>query len=252
MWAVFRVEFYYTEPMPKELTAAAFAKEIRANQSDEELRKIRRYFKSGEGEYGEGDVFIGVRMGTIFDVAKSFVDMPPAEIEILLDNDIHEMRVGALSIMEKQFRAKKTTEPRKKELYELYLRRHDRIDNWDLVDLAARHVVGGYLADKPRDALYRLAVSANMWERRTAMFATAYFVKNGEVDDVYKLAKLLLADPEDLIHKVVGGMLRSAGTVDAERLVVFLDEHARLMPRTMLRYAIEHFTPEQRTMYLSR
>jgi len=238
--------------MPKELTAAAFAKELYANQSDEELEKIRRYFKSGEGEYGEGDIFIGVRMGTIFELAKDFVDMPPTEIEILLDDDVHEMRVGALSIMEKQFRAKKVTDVRKKELYELYLRRHDRIDNWDLVDLAARHVVGGYLADKPREVLYKLAVSANMWERRTAMFATAYFVKSGDVDDVYKLAKLLLEDPEDLIHKVVGGMLRSAGTVDLKRLVAFLDKHARLMPRTMLRYAIEHLPPEQRSAYLSR
>jgi DNA alkylation repair enzyme len=133
--------------------------------------KIQRYFKSGEGQYGEGDTFIGVRMGQVFALAKEFIDMPPSEIEKLLESPIHEVRAGGCSIMGKQATSKKTPESRRKELYDLYLRRHDRINNWDLVDLASYKVVGSYLFDfsKPRAVLYKLARSREMWERRTAI-----------------------------------------------------------------------------------
>ncbi len=141
------------------LTARAFEQRLLALQDDEELRKIQRYFKSGEGEYGHGDTFIGVRMGSIFALARQFAAMPPAEIEKLLDSHIHEYRVGALSIMARQYPLKTTTDARRKELYELYLRRHDRINNWDLVDLAAWHVVGPWLVDRPRTVLHKLAKS---------------------------------------------------------------------------------------------
>lgn len=234
-----------------EPTARAFTERLMALQSGDELRKIQRYFKSGAGEYGEGDRFIGVRMGSIFELAKQFVDLPPRDIEQLLDSDIHELRAGALSIMAKQFALKTTTDTRRKELFDLYLRRHDRINNWDLVDLAAWHVVGPFLADKPRKVLYKLARSNNLWERRTAILATFAFIKRGEVDDTLAIAELLLKDDEDLIHKAAGGMLRAVGGKDRKALVAFLDTHASQMPRTMLRYAIEHFSPGERKHYLN-
>jgi hypothetical protein len=237
--------------MTNELTAVNFIEQLQAHQSDEELQKIQRYFKSGEGDYGAGDQFMGVRMGQVFELAKVFIDMPPDEIETLLESPIHEVRAGALSIMAKQAARKKTSESRKKELFDLYLRRHDRINNWDLVDLAARDVIGGYLSDKPRDILYQLARSDNLWERRTAMYSTAYFIRDGDLDDAFKIAEILVHDPEDLIHKSVGGWLRAAGQQDRERLVQFLDQYAATMPRTALRYAVEHFDKEQRTYYMS-
>jgi 3-methyladenine DNA glycosylase AlkD len=233
-------------------TARAFTERLMALQSDAELRKIQRYFKSGEGEYGEGDHFIGVRMGAIFALAKEFVDLAPKDIEALLDSDIHELRVGALSVMAKQYRLKSTTDERRQELYDLYLRRHDRINNWDLVDLAAWHVIGPHLVTRPRKVLYTLAKSESLWERRTAILATFAFIKRGEVDDALAISELLLGDNEDLIHKAVGGMLRAAGGKDRKALTGFLVKHAASMPRTMLSYAIEHFTPAEKANWRGR
>src|SRR5215207_121884 len=176
-----------------DLTAKRFIDRLRAVQSDAELAKIQRYFKAGAGEYGEGDTFLGVRMGDVFALAKEFIELPPAEIERLLESHLHEMRAGGLSVMDKQARRKKTPEFRRKELYDLYLGRMDRINNWDLVDVAAPFVVGGYLFayDKPRDVLYELARSANVWERRTAIASTAYFLRQGEADDTFRIGEVL-------------------------------------------------------------
>lgn len=233
-------------------TAERFVERLYAYQSDDELKKIQGYFKSGDGQYGEGDQFIGVRMGQVFDLAKEFVSMSPLEIEKLMENPIHEARAGAMSIMDKQGRSNKTTPERRQELYNLYIRRHDRVNNWDLVDLAAPHVIGRYLVDKPRDILYTLAKSDDMWERRTAIVATYYFQKQKQVDDTFAIAEILLHDKEDLIHKAVGGWVRNAGTVDKGRLIQFLDQYAAEMPRTMLRYAIEHLEKGQRDAYLGK
>jgi hypothetical protein len=235
---------------PMELTAASFVERLQALQSDDELRKIQRFFKTGAGDYGEGDVFMGVRMGSIFELAKIYIDMAPDEIEMLLASPIHEHRVGALSIMGKQARRKKTTAERKQALFDLYLRRHDRINNWDLVDLAAHQVIGGHLTDRPREILYSLARSPSLWERRTAMLATWAFIREGHLDDAYAIAEILLNDKQDLIHKVVGWMLRAAGDVDRDRLLAFLDAHAATMPRTMLRASIEKLLEDQRRHYL--
>jgi 3-methyladenine DNA glycosylase AlkD len=236
--------------MTEQLRAEQFIEQLEAHRSAEEQQKIQRYFKAGAGQYGEGDSFMGVRMGQVFALAKAFIDMPPGEIERLLASPLHEVRAGALSIMDKQARRKATPEAQRKALFELYLRRIDHINNWDLVDLAAPYVVGGYLADKPRDLLYTLARSPNLWERRTAIVATAYFLKLGEVEDTFAIAELLLEDEHDLIHKAVGGWLREAGKQDRPRLMAFLDTHAARMPRTMLRYAIEHLDGPQRAHYL--
>ena len=238
--------------MPATPTAAQFLAQLERHQSDAELKKYARYFKLGPGEYGAGDRFIGVRMGQVFALAKAFIELPPEEIEKLLHSPIHEARAGALSIMDKQARRKKTPLERRKALYELYLRNHAHINNWDLVDLAAPYVVGGYLfhAGKPRSVLDKLARSRNVWERRTAIVSALYFVRQGEVDDALRLAERLVADEHDLIHKAVGWALRAAGDVDRARLGLFLDAHAATMPRTMLRYALEHLDARQRQHYM--
>jgi 3-methyladenine DNA glycosylase AlkD len=233
------------------MKAEEFIKKLKAYRSPVELKKIQRYFKSGEGEYGEGDKFIGVRMGQVFALAKEFIDMQPEQIEKLLESPIHEVRTGAVSIMDWQARSKKTPEARRKELFDLYLRRHDRINNWDLVDRSAPYVIGGYLFDKPRALLYKLARSKNIWERRTAIVSTLYFVRKSDVADAFKIAEILLRDDQDLIHKATGWALRYAGDKDRQKLLSFLDKHAQKMPRTALRYTIEHFDKKQRAHYLS-
>lgn len=189
-------------------------------------------------------------MRAVFALAKEFIDMPPDQIEILLESPVHELRVGAVSIMDFQARRSSTPDSRRRELYELYLRRHDRIDNWDLVDRAAPHVVGGYLADKPRDALYALARSPNVWERRTAIVSTWFFIRRGDLDDTFAIAELLVDDDHDLVQKAVGGWVREAGKRDPGRLLAFLDRHAATMPRTALRYAVEKLDKPTRTHYM--
>ena len=234
----------------RSLTAKQFIERLKALQSDEELKKIQRYFKSGEGQYGEGDKFIGVKMGQLFALAIEFNGMPVGEIEKLLESPIHEVRAGGVSIMDKESRTKKITESRLKEFYELYMRRHDRINNWDLVDLGCLHMTGSYLFNKPHDILYKLARSKNIWERRTAILSTCYFIRKGELDDTFKIAELLVNDKEDLIHKATGWMLRFAGDKDVRRLLAFLDKYAATMPRTLLRYAIEKLTKKQKEHYM--
>ncbi|QEC45264.1 DNA alkylation repair protein [Pseudobacter ginsenosidimutans] len=233
-----------------EFTAKAFVSELNKLQSDEELRKIQRYFKSGEGEYGEGDQFMGVKMGNLFSLAKTFIDMPPDQLEILMESPIHEHRAGAMSIMDKQGRSNKTSPRRRKELYQLYLRRHDRINNWDLVDLAAQYVVGRYLDDQPKNVLYKLAVSKNIWERRTAIVASVYFLRKKQTDDTFRIAEMMVNDKEDLIQKAAGGWIREAGKQDPKRLIAFLDKHAATLPRTFLRYAIEKLPAKQKEYYM--
>lgn len=224
-------------------TAATFVAELDLHRSEAERAKMLRYFKTGPGEYGEGDEFMGIRMGTLFEVSKSYSGMAVAELEKLLDSPVHEVRAGAMS--------RRLADDRRRELYELYLRRHDRINNWDLVDVACRYVVGVYLADKPREVLYDLARSTSLWERRTAIVSTWWFIRSGDLDDAFALSEILIDDPHDLIHKATGWMLRYAGDKDPARLRAFLDRHAPTMPRTTLRYAIEKLTPELRKHYLS-
>lgn len=230
-----------------ELTADAILARLQKLRSDEERKKYHRYFSFDDDA---AETFIGVRMGEVFALAKECVLTPPAEIEKLMESDIHEARAAAMSIMAKQYQAKKTTPERKQGLFELYLRRHDRINDWDLVDLAAYYVIGPHLLDRPRDILYRLAKSQNMWERRTATLATFSFIRRGQLDDAFAIAELLLDDPEDLVHKAVGWMLRTA---DGNRpaLNAFLDKHAARMPRIMLRNALEHYAPKERARYLA-
>ncbi|MDX2029703.1 MAG: DNA alkylation repair protein [Blastocatellia bacterium] len=236
--------------MAADSSAERFVEALKSYVSAAELEKNQRYFKTGKGEYGEGDIFIGVRMGQVFSLAKQFIEMPPEEIEKLLESPIHEIRVGAVSVMDWQARGKKTPESRRKELYNLYIRRHDRINSWDLVDRSAPYVVGGYLSDKPRDMLYALARSKDIWRRRTAIVSTYYFIRQGEVEDTFSIAEILINDDQDLINKAVGGWVREAGKKDRQKLLDFLDRHAATMPRVALRYAIEHLDKKRRDHYL--
>ena len=231
--------------MSPDIRAEQFVKRLNALRSSAQREQYQRAFK-----HGEGNEFLGVRMGQVFALAKEFMALPLNEIEQLLESPIHEVRVGAVSIMDFQARSKKTLEARKKELFDLYIKRHDRINNWDLVDRSAPYVVGGYLFDKPRAILYKLARSKNIWERRTAIVSTGYFIRKGDIADTFKIAEMLLKDDQDLIHKATGWMLRAAGGVERPKLLSFLDQHAATMPRVALRYAIEHFDKKQRDHYL--
>ena len=235
--------------MPVDLTAKEFIKKTNTLQSAEQLKKYERAFPVDKRH---GDEFMGVPMGQVFSLAKEFIDMPLDQIEIMLKSPIHEIRVGAVSIMDWQARRKSTSEEHRKKLFDLYIRRHDRINNWDLVDRSAIFVVGAYLFDKPRDILYELARSKNMWERRTAIVSTAFFIRKNDLEDTFKIAELLLEDDEDLIHKPVGSWLREAGNKDHQRLLMFLDEYAAIMPRITLRYAVEKLDKDQRKHYLNK
>ena len=229
---------------PAELTAKQFIKRLEALRSPQAD-------KSHQLASDKLDQIIGVRMGQVFALAKGFMNTPLNEVETLLESPIHEVRVGAVSIMDFQARSKKTTDERRKELFDLYIRRHDRINTWDLVDRSAIYVVGSYLFDKPRKVLYKLARSKLMPERRTAIVATLYFIGKKDVDDAFKLAEFMLYDKEDLVHKANGWALRYAGDKDRKGLVRFLDKYAATMPRTTLRYALEHFDKKQRDQYMS-
>jgi 3-methyladenine DNA glycosylase AlkD len=229
--------------MPDATTLVA---DLESMASAEEREKYTRYFAPDPGA-----PFMGVRMGAVFDLAKTVLDLPGAELEALLEQPTHEVRALACSIMGKSAAHRKTSEARRAELYELYLRRHDRIDQWDLVDLAARDVIGGYLLERDRSPLTRLAASGFWPERRTALVATFAFLKRGELDDAYALSELLADDPEPFVQKALGWVLRAAGDIDRTRLTDFVESHAATMPRTALRAAIEHYSKDDRARILA-
>ena len=223
---------------------------LNQHASDTDAIFLQRFFKTGPGEYGEGDLFIGLRVPQTRQICRDFFELSIDQIEIMLGSPIHEHRLAGLIIMSNQAKSKKFPTSHKELLYELYLRRTDRINNWDLVDTSCRYVVGGYLMDKPRDILYQLAESNDLWERRIAIVSTWEFIRHGDLDDTFRLSKVLKNDKQDLIHKASGWMLREAGKKDVNRLVEFLDENATTMPRTMLRYSIEKLPEAQGRYYL--
>lgn len=212
---------------------------------------LQRFFKTGPGEYGEGDVFIGVRVPQTRSVCKRFKDLSLKEIDKLLASPVHEHRLAAVIIMSLQFA--KSTEQEKHALYELYLSgvHQKRINNWDIVDVTANRIVGEYLLDKPKDPLFELAKSGNIWARRVSIVSTFAYTKRGDPAVSLELAELLFRDKHDLMQKAVGWVLREVGkVVDESLLTDFLDRHAHEMPRTELRYAIERLSPEKKAYYL--
>jgi 3-methyladenine DNA glycosylase AlkD len=233
------------------LTAALARRALSQFGSPERAIGVSRFFKTGEGEYAEGDVFIGCTVPECRLVAKEFRALPLAQIEKLLASRIHEERLIALFIMVAQFE-RADDETTRKKIFDLYRRRMDRVNNWDLVDASAPYIVGGWLVDKPRLLLDQLAKSKVLWYRRIAIVATFHFIRLGESADAIRIAEALVNDKQDLIHKAVGWMLREVEKrASAPALEKFLKRHAATMPRTMLRYAIERLTPAQREMWMS-
>lgn len=207
------------------------------------------FFKTYDGGYGAGDKFIGIRVPVTRSVCRKYRDLSLEEIEKVLDSPVHEHRLAAVIIMAEQ--AKRADEKQKNNLFDLYLRRHDRINNWDLVDTACTYVVGNYLLDKPRTVLYKLTKSQDVWERRTAIVSTGAFIRKGDLGDTFVISEMLLHDKHDLIHKATGWMLREAGKRDEAALKKFLDKHAHEMPRTMLRYSLEKLNSNEKAHYMA-
>jgi 3-methyladenine DNA glycosylase AlkD len=206
------------------------------------------FFKTGPGEYGEGDRFLGIKVPEIRKLAKEYQAIPLSEVTHILQSPIHEERLLALLILVRAF---STGNERVKEtIYHLYLDNTQYINNWDLVDASAAHIVGAFLMAKSKKPIYDLAKSNNLWERRIAIIATFYFIKDGEFTEAIKIARMFLSDKEDLIHKAVGWMLREVGNRHLATEEHFLKEHYKKMPRTMLRYAIEKFPEAKRQRYL--
>lgn len=215
----------------------------------EQAAFLLRFFKTGPGEYGEGDVFLGIRVPVIRRLAKQNRALPLSSVKILLRSRYHEQRALALCIMVLQ--AERADDTVRKALYDVYLGNTRHINNWDLVDVSAPQIVGRYLRDRSRAPLDRLAASTSLWERRIAILATFDFIRRGEFADTLRIAEKLLADREDLIHKATGWLLREVGKRDRAAEEVFLKNHCRTMPRTMLRYAIERFPEALRRKYMA-
>jgi 3-methyladenine DNA glycosylase AlkD len=223
-------------------------KRLRQFASREKAAVLQRFFKTGPGEYGEGDRFLGVVVPDIRKTVREFRDAPRDAVIELLRSSWHEERLLALLILVHQFEHGDAV--LRKEVYSLYLRNTRYINNWDLVDLTAPKIVGPYLDGGPRTLLYRFVRSGSLWERRIAMLATFPYIRKGDFSDALALSEMLLEDDEDLMHKAVGWMLREVGKKDTEALERFLKTHCRKMPRTALRYAIERFPETKRRKYL--
>ena len=227
------------------------------NQIKEDLLKLKnpekaeilsRFFKTGKGQYGEGDIFLGITVPEQRKVAKQYPELPLTDLKKLLSNKIHEYRLISLLILIIKYR--KADALGKREIFNFYLKNRKNINNWDLVDLSAAYIVGNYLLEKDKSILYKLARSNNVWERRIAIMSTFEFIKNGEFEDTLKISELLINDKHDLIHKAVGWMLRETGKRHMLTEEKFLKKHYKKMPRTMLRYAIERFPECKRQSYL--
>ena len=224
--------------------------ELQALSDDEKREIYPKFFKAGKGEYGEGDRFLGVTVPNIRAIAKQYKNISLNEIRELMQSEWHEVRLCALLIMVEK--NKKKDETLRQQLFDLYLSQTDRINNWDLVDLSCRFIVGEDLLDKSRDILYQLAQSPLLWDNRIAIVSTYAFIRKGQLEDTYALSDLMMHHPHDLMHKAIGWMLREAGKRDSERLYDYVMSHRADMPRTMLRYAIEKFSPKERAILMER
>lgn len=223
-------------------------KELREHADESHAKTLQRYFKTGPGEYGEGDRFLGVRVPAVRLVARKYRDFHLSGVLILLRSSIHEERLLALIILTKKYH--NGDAGRREEIFRIYLDNTQHINNWDLVDTSAEHIIGAHLFNRSRKQLYELARSENLWDRRITIMSTFHFIRNDEFDETLKIAEILIADREDLIHKAVGWMLREIGKRDRNVEEEFLKRHYHRMPRTMLRYAIERFPEDLRKDYL--
>ena len=224
-------------------------KQLRALASAESVAGLQRYFKTAPGEYGAGDRFLGIKVPPLRALAKRYREATLLEIEQLLHSEWHEERLFSLLLLMQFYQ--RGDDANKEAAYQLYLANTAHLNNWDLVDVSAPHLIGRHLHQRPRDILYQFAASTLLWERRIAIIATFYFIRQNEFADTLRLAKILLNDPHDLMHKAVGWMLREVGKRDLATEESFLQLHYRQMPRTMLRYAIERLPEPRRQAYLT-
>lgn len=231
-------------------SAVKVKSELKKLGSPEKKEILQRFFKTGKGEYGEGDIFLGIMVGDQRNVAKKHTELPIEEVKKLLQSKVHEHRLVALMILLEKY--KKADEKGRKKIYDFYLKNTKYVNNWDLVDLSAHKIVGEYLVNKPRHTLYKLAKSSDLWERRISIVSTFAFIRDNEFEDSLKIAELLLNDKHDLIHKAVGWVLREVGKKDLAAEEKFLKKYHKVMPRTMLRYSIEKFDEKKRKFYMRK
>jgi 3-methyladenine DNA glycosylase AlkD len=232
------------------MKAADIRKELQSMADPDKAAILQRFFKTGPGQYSEGDIFIGVMVPQSRQVAKKFSQLPLVEVRTLLYSGIHEERLVALLILARRYSSTSSSRE-KEEIVKFYLNNIKQVNNWDLVDLSAPNILGAHLADnRDRRLLYRFAGSDNVWERRIAIVATHHFIRNSDFSDTLKIAAMLLQDRHDLIHKAAGWMLREVGKRDAAAEEAFLEKHYTAMPRTMLRYAIERLPESKRRRYM--
>ncbi len=233
-------------------TLSTLKQDLNKLKNSERAKQCMRYFKTAKGEYGEGDIFIGLTSSEQKEIAKKYLDLCFGDIQKLLDSEIHEERQISLIILRKNFE-KTRDEKKRKNIFSLYLKNAHKgnINNWDLVDCSTPTIIGGFLIDKDREILYKLAKSKNLWEKRISVLATFAFIRENDFKDSLKIAEILLNDKHDLIHKAVGWMLREIGKRNQDKEEKFLKKHYKKMPRTMLRYAIERFDEKKRKDYLN-
>lgn len=232
---------------------AQFIQELKKTGNLEKAKNLSWFFKTGKGEYGEGDKFLGITVPKLREISKKYQNLDLKDLQKLLNSKIHEHRLSALMILRMQYSSYvKTSEDKQKEVVQFYLKNTKKINNWDLVDLSCHYILGNWLLDKDREVLYKLANSTNLWEKRIAIISTFAFIREKQFSDTLKISEILLNDKHDLIHKAVGWALREVGKKDKETEINFLDKHYKAMPRTALRYAIEKFDYKERKHYLTK
>ncbi|MEI7451785.1 MAG: DNA alkylation repair protein [Candidatus Falkowbacteria bacterium] len=234
----------------KKLSYKNLEADMMALANPTKAKLLSGFFKTGPGQYGEGDIFLGITVPQTREMSKKYTELDLSNLQKLLNSKIHEIRLCALLVLVKKYKI--GNEAEKKAIAEFYLANAKNINNWDLVDLTAPKIFGEYLIGKPHKVLYDLVKSDNLWERRIAVLSTFTFIREKDFADIMKLAEKLLNDKHDLMHKAVGWMLREMGKRDKNSLVQFLNLHYKNMPRTMLRYAIEKFDNEERLKYLKK
>jgi len=232
------------------MTLSKLKQDLQELANPKQAQLLQRFFKAGKGEYGEGDVFLGIIAPKKRELAKKYKDLSINEIQTLLNSKYNEARWISLLILINKY--KKADESEKKKIFNFYLSNTKNINNWNLVDISAPKIIGVFLLDKDKKILYKLAKSESLWERRIAILSTAYFISKNQFDDTLKISEILLQDKHDLIHKAVGWMLREVGKRDQQVEEKFLQKHYKNMPRTMLRYAIERFEEGKRKGYLKK
>lgn len=227
---------------------AELRKELQQEKNPVQVKILQRFFKTGKGEYGEGDIFYGIKVPVTRKIAKKYNDLSFNDLKILSSSKVHEERLAAGLIMVEKFN--KADEEQKEKIFNFYIKNKKGINNWDLVDLTAPKIIGNYLLERDKNILFELAQSENIWDRRISIISTLTFIKKNRFDETLKIAQLLLNDKHDLIHKAVGWMLREIGKINQEIEIEFLMKYYKQMPRTMLRYAIEKFPEKKRKQFL--